>query len=307
MKLEQLRYLQDIEQTKSLSKTSSRFYISPQALSKSMQQLENEVGVSLLIRSPSGMTLTNEGKRFINELSPLIDKYDLLKEGFQKSHALENEPDRLPEIRIGISSVLAGVLLPKTLAAFNQRHPNQILTIEEISCDEAFPSLREGRFDMVFLSLNSTMFDRAWNLFGKNNHHYTLLLSDRLAACVSSSSPLAKKELLSLDDLFSTNRTSLGINDTPRGQAIKESLGFDNGDESMYKGNNLDLHREAMKQIGAVTIMPRFLFQKAFSGKQFVAKYVENMNYEMYHTVIYASPEPHPHLREIVNILQSLI
>lgn len=74
MKLEQLRYLCDIEQTKSLSKTSSRFFISPQALSKSMQQLENEVGASLLIRSPSGMTLTDEGKRFIEELGPFIGK-----------------------------------------------------------------------------------------------------------------------------------------------------------------------------------------------------------------------------------------
>lgn len=39
-----------------------------------MQQLENEVGASLLIRSPSGMTLTDEGKRFIEELGPFIGK-----------------------------------------------------------------------------------------------------------------------------------------------------------------------------------------------------------------------------------------
>lgn len=307
MKLEQLRYLCDIEQTKSLSKTSSRFYISPQALSKNMQQLESEVGTSLLIRSPSGMTLTDEGQLFIKELKPLVDKYDLLKESFHKGQTLDNAPGRLPEIKIGISSVLAGVLLPKALSAFTQKHPNQIVSIDEISCDEAFPSLRDGRFDMVFLSLNSTMFEQSWNLFGKNNCRYTLLLSDKLAACVSASSPLAKKEQLTYDDLFSANRTSLGINYTPRGQAIKESLGFEDGDESIYRGNNIDLHREAMKQLGAITIMPRFLFQKAFSGKQFVAKYVENMNHEMYHTVIYASPDPHPHLRELVNILQSSI
>lgn len=203
--------------------------------------------------------------------------------------------------------MLAGVLLPKALASFNQRHPNQLVTIEEISCDEAFPSLREERFDLVLLSLNSTMFEQAWNLFGKNNHCYTLLLSDKLVACVSFSSPLAKKDQLTLDDLFSANRTSLGLNDTPRGQAIKESLGFDSSDDGVYKGNNIDLHREAMKQIGAVTIMPRFLFQKAFGGKQFVAKYVKGMDYEMYHTAIYGNPSPHPHLRELTNTLQSLM
>lgn len=193
MKLEQLRYLCDIEQTKSLSKTSSRFFTSPQALSRSMQQLENEVGASLLIRSPSGMALTDEGKRFIEELGPFIDKFDLLKGDFQKRQAIESEPGYLPKIRIGISSALAMVLLPKVLTSFNQKYPNQLVTIEEISCNEAFPSLREKRFDLVLLSLNSTMFEQAWNLLGKNNHSYTLLLSDKLVACVSSSSPLAKK------------------------------------------------------------------------------------------------------------------
>ena len=307
MKLEQLRYLRDIEQTKSLSKTGARFYVSPQALSKSMQQLEAEVGVPLLLRSPFGVTLTDEGKRFLDETSEFIDRYDSLRQEFQEQQAKKESPDCLPEIRIGLSSVLAGILLPKAIAQFRQKYPRQPINIEEIACDEVFPSLREGRFDIAFLSLNATMFNQAWNISGKNNHHYSLLLSDKLVACVSSSSPLAKKEQLRLDDMLTAYRTSLGLNDTPRGRAIMESYGFNSNDMSMYTGNNIDFHREAMKQFGAVTTMPRFVFQKAFNSKQFVARYVDYMDFEMYHTAIYADTDPHPQLRELVNTLQSLI
>lgn len=106
---------------------------------------------------------------------------------------------------------------------------------------------------------------------------------------------------------MSANITLLGLNDTPRAHAIKESLVSDNNNDELYKGDNIDLHREAMKQIGAATIMPRCLFQKAFGGKQFVAKYVKGMDYEMYHTAIYETPSPHPHLRELTNTFQSLM
>lgn len=307
MKLEQLRYLRDIEQTKSISKTGSHFYISPQALSKNMQQLESEVGVTLLVRSPFGVTLTDDGKRFLDEMRPFIDKYDSLKKEFQKEQAKTAAPECLPEIRIGLSSVLAGVLLPKAIAKFKQTYPKQPISIEEISYDEVFPSLREDRFDLAFLSLNSKMFDQAWNISGKNNLHYRLLLSDKLVACVSSSSPLAKKEQMSLDDLMSANRTSLGLTYTPRAFAIMESYGFSTSDANMYSGNNIDFHRESMKQFDAVTVMPRFVFQKAFNGKGFVAKYVTDMDFEMHHAAIYSTTDPHPQLMELTNILASLI
>lgn len=307
MKIEQLRYLLDIEQTKSMSKTGSRFYISPQALSKSMQQLEAEVGTPLLLRSPFGVTLTDDGKRFLDEMRPFIGKFDSLKREFREERAKTATSDCLSKIRIGLSSVLAGILLPKTIAKFRQKYSKQPMSIEEVGYDEVLSLLREDNLDLAFLSINSKMFNQTWNLVGKNNLHYRLLLSDKLVACISSSSPLAEKEQFLLDDLINASRTSLGLTYTPRAFAIMESYGFDTNDTNIYAGNNIDFHREAMKQFGAITVMPRFVFQKAFSGKGFVSKYVADMDFEMYHTAIYSSTDPHPQLMELTNILASLI
>lgn len=41
MRIEQLRYLSDIQNTHSISKTAKRFFVSQQAMSNSLKQLES--------------------------------------------------------------------------------------------------------------------------------------------------------------------------------------------------------------------------------------------------------------------------
>ena len=47
MRIEQLRYLSDIQNTHSISKTAKRFFVSQQAMSNSLKQLESELKITL--------------------------------------------------------------------------------------------------------------------------------------------------------------------------------------------------------------------------------------------------------------------
>lgn len=67
MRLEQLRYLSDIQHTNSISKTANRFFISQQSLSNNIRQLEKEMNVTLLERSPFGAVLTPEAQKTLLE------------------------------------------------------------------------------------------------------------------------------------------------------------------------------------------------------------------------------------------------
>lgn len=51
MRTEQLQYLMDILKTGSINKTAQHFFISQQAVSNSLKQLENELGCTLLNRT----------------------------------------------------------------------------------------------------------------------------------------------------------------------------------------------------------------------------------------------------------------
>lgn len=63
MRLEQLQYLLSLQTTCSITQTAEQFFISHQALSKSIKALEKELSVLLLERSPKGVTLTPAGSR----------------------------------------------------------------------------------------------------------------------------------------------------------------------------------------------------------------------------------------------------
>ena len=54
MRMEQLRCIVDIAKTGSLTSTAKRLFVSQQAVSKSISQLEEELGVNILIRSKNG-------------------------------------------------------------------------------------------------------------------------------------------------------------------------------------------------------------------------------------------------------------
>jgi len=65
MREEQWWYLLDLQHTHSLNMTSKKFDITPQALGKSLRNLEKEIGFSVLNRSHVGVFFTQEGEAFL--------------------------------------------------------------------------------------------------------------------------------------------------------------------------------------------------------------------------------------------------
>lgn len=79
MRLDQLRYLSDLQYSHSISKTAKKFYLSQQSLSNNIQQLEKELDVLLLERSPFGVILTKEAETLLQISDPFLKEYDQLQ------------------------------------------------------------------------------------------------------------------------------------------------------------------------------------------------------------------------------------
>ena len=58
MRIEQLRCIVDIAETGSLTATAQRQFITQQAVSKTIKQLEKELDATLLIRTHAGVSFT---------------------------------------------------------------------------------------------------------------------------------------------------------------------------------------------------------------------------------------------------------
>ena len=75
MYIEQLEYVCMVSKTNSITAAAKKLFVSQQAVSKAINRLEAEFNKKLLNRSYHGMTLTDEGKVFVQHASKIIADY----------------------------------------------------------------------------------------------------------------------------------------------------------------------------------------------------------------------------------------
>ncbi len=142
MKLHQIRDLLAVAEKGSLRAAARQLGLAQPSISRSIGQLERELGVALLERQARGTVLTPAGKLFARRASAA-------REELRRARA---EIEQLNEgaegsVTVGFSSVPLLTLLPGAVAPFKQRFPRLELRI----VDGAFPAiesrLKDGTVD----------------------------------------------------------------------------------------------------------------------------------------------------------------
>lgn len=106
MDLDRVREFHVLAKTLNFTQAARNLNLSTSTLSKHIQALENELGISLLDRSLSGgpSALTTAGRVFLNETNPWLKEYDAIVE---RCRALR-EPD--PPVRVhGVTASISDV------------------------------------------------------------------------------------------------------------------------------------------------------------------------------------------------------
>src|SRR6202023_1147110 len=85
MELRHLRYFLAVGEALNFTKAAAQLRVAQPALSRQVQDLEDEIGVDLMKRTPRGVTLTAEGKLFLEEVRELLKRAD---ESVEKVRAL---------------------------------------------------------------------------------------------------------------------------------------------------------------------------------------------------------------------------
>jgi DNA-binding transcriptional LysR family regulator len=128
------------------TKAAARLRIAQPALSRQVQELEDEIGVDLLRRSPRGVTLTAEGKLFLQEARDLLNHAD---ESVEKVRALAR--GEYGELHVGYAPVPTAEILPPALAAFRKAVPRVKLSLHDLSSDEIIAGLRDAALELGVL------------------------------------------------------------------------------------------------------------------------------------------------------------
>ena len=135
---------------KNITKASEELNISQPAISKSIKNLENQLGGQLFVRTKRGVTLTEEGKEFYNYIKQAIEYISNAENKFTELINLETGC-----IKIGISATLTKEFLLPYLEEFHRLYPKIDIQIITNISSELFSKLRNGLIDIIILNLNN--------------------------------------------------------------------------------------------------------------------------------------------------------
>src|SRR6516225_431383 len=146
MELRHLRYFLVVGEVLNFTRAAARLRVAQPALSRQVQDLEDEIGVDLLRRSPRGVTLTAEGKLFLEEVRELLKRVD---ESVEKTRALAR--GEYGDLHIGYIPIPTAEILPRALEAFRKTVPHVKLLLHDLSTDELIAGLRDGTLELAIM------------------------------------------------------------------------------------------------------------------------------------------------------------
>jgi len=135
----------------SIARAASRNHIAPSALSRRVADLEAAIGLPLLIRSPTGVELTEAGRHAFSRAASVHDQLQSLAREVQ---SLSGQVAGVVRLYANASAIVG--FLPERLKAFQARYPLvQIALTEQIS-DEVIRACIDGRADVGITASSRT-------------------------------------------------------------------------------------------------------------------------------------------------------
>lgn len=167
----------------SLSKAAEEFNYTPSAFSHILTSLESELGVSLFVRSSSGVRLTEAGERLLPTFSAMEECEEQLL-----SIANELSGHASGRLRIATYSSISRNLLSDIIKEFREQNPKTSLTISVL---DDLSGVLENDFADIIFSDEITLKNFEWTPIAQDRYFAVMPLSEN-----------ADGKYITLDELY---------------------------------------------------------------------------------------------------------
>jgi LysR family hca operon transcriptional activator len=196
VELRHLRYFVAIAETGSLTLAAEkRLHTAQPSLSRQIRDLEREVGVQLLTRSPHGTELTAAGRAFLDHARLSLNQAEAATEAARRAA----QPAK-PVFSIGFLTGQEADWLPHAPGILQDELPNIEIKVSSGFSTNLADDLQRGRLDVAFLRREA-----------KPDLEYRLVRKERLVLILPSDHRLAKKKTIDPRDL--PHNGFIGISD----------------------------------------------------------------------------------------------
>ncbi|CAH2717034.1 HTH-type transcriptional regulator CynR [Neobacillus rhizosphaerae] len=250
MELRQLRLFMEVAKQKSITKAAENMHLSQPALSKSIIALEEELGMTLIIRTNKTSDLTDTGKVVLEYAQKMNALQDEMKTTLNDMTNLTRG-----QINIGLPPFIGSLFFPRVMAKFHHAYPNIELNITEYGGARVVKSVEEGEFELgvAVLPLDEQQFD------------IYPIVEEEMKLLVYKNHRLASRKEVEIEDLtdeeFIFYHDEFALNQMMRDHFI--AAGFE--PKILFKSSQWDLMSEMVAANLGITILPQSICNRVFT------------------------------------------
>ncbi|MFT8649371.1 MAG: LysR family transcriptional regulator [Bifidobacterium psychraerophilum] len=194
MTLLQLKYIVKIVECGSMNEASHELYVSQPALSSSVKELENELGIEIFTRSSQGIALTVDGAEFLTYARQVLDQSALLEERYR------NAKPRKQLCRVSTQHYMFAVEAFVEMISSTKSDEYEF-TIRETRTRDIINQVANMQSEVGIIYLSDFNKDVIGKLLREKHLEFHPLFRAGLHVFLSRNNPLASKKVLTMKDL----------------------------------------------------------------------------------------------------------
>lgn len=201
MTLAQLKYIIAVAECGTISKAAEKLYISQPSLTTSIKDLESEFGIEIFSRTNKGVILTSDGEEFLGYARQVISQTSLMEEHYSGATAARHQ--------FCVSTQHYSFSIEAFVKLLKEYGGEQYdFRIRETQTYEIIEDVAKLKSEVGVLYLNQFNETVLRKLLRENALKFTSLFIAKPHVFVGADNPLAKKEVLTLEDLAPYPRLS---------------------------------------------------------------------------------------------------
>ncbi len=220
MNILHMRYALEVARLGSLNKAAETLLIAQPNISRSIKELESDLGITLFNRSAKGMSLTLEGVEFMRYAEGILEQIDRVERIYRT---------RSPKKQRFSVSVPRACYISDAFASFSQALGDGPVEIfyEETDSQATLQRVISGAYKLGIVRYAERA-DREWKeLFEEKNLCCEVVSEFRYSLIMSREHPLAQKEQINFSDLspyIEISHASPYVPSAPFARTVKEEL-----------------------------------------------------------------------------------
>ena len=195
MNIQYLKYAIEVEKNKSISKAAKNLYMGQPNLSRAIKELEDSLGIVIFERNSKGITVTPNGEEFLQYAKRILSQIDELEEIY-KTGKTDKQQFSACVPRAGYIAYAFGELAK----SIETDTPAEIF-YKETNSMRAINNVLRGEYNLAIIRYQETFEKYFESMFKEKNLVSKTITEFSYVLAMSVNNPLAKKEVITPEDL----------------------------------------------------------------------------------------------------------